>query len=283
MTAFSRVQLETPEGILCWEIRSVNQRYLDVFFRLPESFRFLESSLRSLLRGEIQRGKLECQLKFSEVTDGSTMVVNNTLINSLMETAEKIAGEHQLANDLTVGKLLQWPGIVAVSEPNIEALAIQVEKSFKEAIQELQNARLREGTQLKEYILKRIVRLKDIIHTLRANINNLSETVKSKFLARISNLGMNLEEGRIEQEVALMVTRLDITEEIDRLELHTREVERNLESKEPVGRRLDFLMQELNREANTLSSKSDAMELIQAAVDMKVLIEQMREQIQNIE
>jgi len=284
MTAFSRVQNQFGSSLLCWELKSVNHRYLDVSFRLPESFRFLEVNLRNLLRGQISRGKLECQLKFNDLAgDTQTMTLNESLVSALVEMSEKLASSQQLANDLTVSQVLAWPGIVQSSQPDLDALSAQILQLFKEALTQLQAARLNEGNVLKEYIKARLHKLNDEIILTRELLTTISVQTREKLLARLQDLQLGVNEARIEQEIALMLARLDVSEELDRLQTHVNEVERTLDSDESVGRRLDFLMQELNREANTLSSKSDSAALTLNAVQMKVLIEQMREQIQNIE
>ncbi len=284
MTAFSRVQNQVGPSLFCWELKSVNHRYLDVSFRLPESFRFLEANLRNLLRGQIQRGKLECQLKFNDLTaDNQSMLINEGLLKALLDTGEKLAARQPLANDLTVSRVLSWPGVVQVSQPDIEALSGQVEQLFKEAVAQLQAARLIEGNVLKEYVRSRLHQLNVEVVQAREEVALISTHAREKLLGRLQELQLGVAEPRFEQEIALMLARLDVSEELDRLQTHIHEVERNLDSNEAVGRRLDFLMQELNREANTLSSKSDSAVLTLHAVQMKVLIEQMREQIQNIE
>lgn len=284
MTAFARVQNQLAGSSFCWEIRSVNHRYLDVSFRLPESLRSLEGSLRNLLRGQIHRGKLECQLKINDVAgDNSSMLINTKLVKALLEAGAGLAARHQLANDLTVSHLLTWPGVIDVSQPDIDILSQQVELSFKAALAQLIAARLAEGTVLNEHVKTRLNLLNDEIKCANHQVALISGQTREKLLTRLQQLQIDVAESRIEQEIAVMLARLDVSEELDRLQTHLNEVARTLECDNVAGRRLDFLMQELNREANTLSSKSDSVALTQHAVQMKVLIEQMREQIQNIE
>jgi uncharacterized protein (TIGR00255 family) len=284
MTAFARVQNQLGTNSLSWELKSVNHRYLDVSFRLPEAFRFLETNLRNLLRGQINRGKLECQLKFNDMTgDSQSLSINKGLVNALLEAGAALASSHQIADDLTVSHLLAWPGVIQVSQPDMEALSQQVEQAFQDVLTQLVNARLTEGTMLKEHVKTRVNLLNEEIIQARNEIALIAGQSKEKLLARLQTIQMDVTEARIEQEIALMLARLDVSEELDRLETHLHEVARTLEKDDVAGRRLDFLMQELNREANTLSSKSDSVVLTQHAVQMKVLIEQMREQIQNIE
>ncbi len=284
MTAFARVQNQFKGNLLCWELRSVNHRYLDMSFRLPESCRPLEAILRHVIRGQIHRGKLECQLKITEVFGESpAMVVNNDLVKALLNAGSTIATDHLLANDLTVSHILAWPGAIEVRQTDIDLLSQQLEQSFKEALTQLIAARLAEGAVLKEHVQTRLYHLNKEINLARDQVALISGQTREKLLNRVQQLKIEITENRIEQEIALLLARLDVSEEIDRLQTHVNEVGRTLECDNVAGRRLDFLMQELNREANTLSSKSDSVALTQHAVQMKVLIEQMREQIQNIE
>ncbi|AHE66429.1 YicC/YloC family endoribonuclease [Legionella oakridgensis] len=284
MTAFSRAQNQVGSTMICWELKSVNHRYLEASFRLPESFRFLEADLRQQLRGQISRGKLECLLKLSDAaTEQQNVVINEGLMKALLGVGEKLSMEQQLANDLTVGWILSWPGVVQLSQPETETLHQHIEYLFQEALQQFLEARATEGEGLRNFIKTRLSMLNDEIKQTRELVESLPSQTREKLLSRLQGLQLDVSESRFEQEIALMLTRLDVSEELDRLQIHVDEVARVLQSGEAVGRRLDFLMQELNREANTLGSKSDSAALTQHAVEMKVLIEQMREQIQNIE
>lgn len=284
MTAFARVQKQLDAGVFCWEIKSVNHRYLDVSFRLPEAFRFLETSLRAMMRGKLSRGKLECQLKFQEIaSDSQAMSINESLVNGLLEAGNRLATTKHLANDLSLTSLLTWPGVVQLTQPDIEALAKHAEQLFQDALTQLVKARKTEGMALQAHVQSRLEKLKTEVSHSKQQISLHAGQARDKLMARLQSLPLEFENSRIEQEIALMLTRMDISEELDRLESHIAEVAKALTSSEASGRRLDFLMQELNREANTLSSKSDSVALTQRAVEMKVLIEQMREQIQNIE
>ena len=284
MTAFARVQNQHGANLLCWELKSVNHRYLDVSFRLPEAFRSLEVSLRNVLRGQVSRGKLECQLKVNDALgDNQSLLINTGLVKALVDAGAALASSEQLADDLTVSCVLAWPGVVQVGQPDMDAFGPQIEHSFQEALTQLLAARLAEGCMLKEHVKNRINLLNEEIVRARAQVASISGQTREKLLARLHHLQMDVMETRVEQEVALMLARLDVSEELDRLQTHLDEVDRTLENDDIAGRRLDFLMQELNREANTLGSKSDSVALTQQAVQMKVLIEQMREQIQNIE
>jgi uncharacterized protein (TIGR00255 family) len=284
MTAFSRVQRQLGTTTLFWELKSVNHRYLDVSFRLPESFRFLEINLRNILRGQVHRGKLECQFKFSDSAgENHSVVINESLVNSLLKAGMELASGNQLANDLTVSHLLSWPGVIQTSPQDMENLYLQAEGLFQDAITDLLASRLNEGNVLKQYVKSRLTKMNEEIAGARENVSTASKQSREKLLAKLNELQFDVADSRVEQEIAMLLTKLDLSEELDRLQSHVDEVFRTLDMDEPVGRRLDFLMQELNREANTLSSKSDTIALTQHSVQMKVLIEQMREQIQNIE
>jgi uncharacterized protein (TIGR00255 family) len=284
MTAFARSQKQVDTGHLCWEIRSVNHRYLDVSFRMPESFRFIETHLRNSLRDKINRGKLECQLKYQDTSsDNQAMLINIGTINALVDLSSKLAASHQLANDLSVSHLLAWPGVVQAGQLDMEQLGQQAIQLFQDAVEQLSNARSVEGKALKEHVTGRLNALSHEVSRSKSLVAGLANQTKDKLLTRLYAIQLEVPEPRVEQEIAMILARLDVSEELDRLQTHIGEVGRTLESDNVAGRRLDFLMQELNREANTLSSKSDSVELTQSAVEMKVLIEQMREQIQNIE
>ncbi|WP_454780665.1 YicC/YloC family endoribonuclease [Legionella sp. WA2022007384] len=284
MTAFSRVQQQIEEGHFCWEIKSVNHRYLDVSFRLPESFRFIEPQLRHALRDVINRGKLECQLKYQDTSSNNqSMLINIGMVNALVNLSEKLSASHHLPNDLGVSRVLSWPGVVQASVPDADVLGEHAISLFKRGIEQLKQMRVTEGSALKAHIEGRLSDLGQEVKRARSIVLMQTEQVKDKLLTRLHSVKLEVQESRVEQEIALILTRIDVSEELDRLQTHLDEVSRTLNCDKIAGRRLDFLMQELNREANTLSSKSDSVELTKSAVDMKVLIEQMREQIQNIE
>ena len=253
-------------------------------FRLPEAFRFLETSLRTMIRGKLNRGKLECQLKFQEIAgDNQPMLINESLVNGLIDAGNRLATSKDLANDLSLTSILAWPGVIQLTQTDIEALAKSAEQLFQDALTQLLAARKVEGLSLQEHIKNRLEKLSTEVIRARQEVVSHRDLARDKLMTRLNALEVEIDSGRIEQEIALMLTRLDVSEELDRLQTHIVEVTKILNCSEAAGRRLDFLMQELNREANTLSSKSDSVALTQSAVEMKVLIEQMREQIQNIE
>lgn len=284
MTAFARVSQPFAEHSLCWEIRSVNHRYLDISFRMPEAWRFLENDLRALVREKLARGKIECLLKSPDkLTTPQTIKINETLIAALVSAGNKLASEQQLQNDLCVSTLLNWPDVIQIVQPDMEQFSEQVLSLFNQTLTQLQIARETEGNELKRHICNRLLSLQTEIKKAQALVIESTPQIRDKLTTRLENLQIDMDKARIEQEIALILTKMDVSEELDRLALHVQEVGKTLKNVEAVGRRLDFLMQELNREANTLSSKSDSVALTQSAVEMKVLIEQMREQIQNIE
>ena len=284
MTAFARSQKQVDAGHLCWEIRSVNHRYLDVSFRLPEAFRFIETQLRASLRDKINRGKLECQLKYQDTScNNQSMLINIGMVNALVDLSSQLAASHHLANDLSVTHVLSWPGVVQSNQLDTEELGKQALQLFQDTVDQLCHTRLTEGQALKSHVTGRLQALSQEVERAKSVVAKLANQTKDKLLTRLYAVQLEVPEARVEQEIALILARLDVNEELDRLQTHIKEVGRTLECDKVAGRRLDFLMQELNREANTLSSKSDSIELTQSAVEMKVLIEQMREQIQNIE
>lgn len=284
MTAFARMQKQIEEGHFCWEIKSVNHRYLDVSFRLPESFRFIEPYLRNVLRDKINRGKLECQLKYQDTSSNNqSMLINMGMVNALVDLSEQLSASNHLPNDWSASKILSWPGVVQATVPDVDSLGEQAVTLFQNTLEQLMQMRITEGTALKKHVEGRLIDLRSAVERAGSIASQQAGQAKNKLLTRLQAFQMEVQESRLEQEIALLLTRIDVSEELDRLQTHLDEVNRTLNCDKIVGRRLDFLMQELNREANTLSSKSDSVALTQTAVEMKVLIEQMREQIQNIE
>lgn len=284
MTAFARRQAQCNEISFCWEIKSVNHRYFDVSFRLPEAWRFLEPDLRALIRNYVSRGKLECQLKITDLAlTQSALMINEGLVSKLLHLAENLSTAQQIPNDMSLSTVLTWPGVIQAEELNTEQFAQQAIELFQDSLKQLQQVRLQEGEVLKRHVLNRLQRLQDEIQHAKACVKDRQQQSRDRFLTRLHSLQLEVEQSRIEQELAVLLTKMDVEEELDRLILHCQQVHKVMNEKGPAGRRLDFLMQELNREANTLSAKSDTVALTQSAVEMKVLIEQMREQIQNIE
>ena len=284
MTAFAREEYRGELGVLSWEIRSVNHRYLELFLRLPEELRVLETNVRERLNARLSRGKLDVSLKFKPGTDTEAgLRVNRRMAEALIEAEQEMAEVLHVDSYIRPLDLLRWPGVLEEQEKDYNPVKQQAMALLENAIDSLIDNRLREGERLAEIVHQRCQAMQAQVERVRDLMPEVLENVRSRIRERLSEVMDELDEGRLEQEMALLAQRLDVDEEMDRLETHLTEVERVLSSDEPVGRRLDFLMQELNREANTLSSKSNDVEVTRSGVEMKVLIEQMREQIQNIE
>ena len=284
MTAFSEVQFQSESMVLSWELRSLNHRYLDVSFRLPDSLRHIEARLRQGLRGKINRGKLDCQFKMNDVaSEQSSIVANEPLIQGLLREGRRLSFEYSLADDIKLSDILAWPGVLEKKISVNEDLVDTIEQLFHQGLEQLLMGRRNEGAALEAQIQLRLPLLRQEIAAARESSVSMLSVARQKLMKRLDDLNVKVGDTRLEQELAFILTRLDISEELDRLDAHVNEVELTLSRDESIGKRLDFLMQELNREANTLSSKSDSLRLSQHALQMKVLIEQIREQIQNIE
>ena len=284
MTAFSRQQLEHEWGSLTWEIRSVNHRYLEPSVRLPENFRSLENPIRRQLRDKLYRGKIECQLRVRTVEANQIdWQLNLDLISQLtkanLEINSNIGGDYKLSSL----DILKWPGVISDQPIDEEIFNKEAMGLFEKALDDLMVVREREGASLRDAILKRIASIQRIIDSIQAKMPSIILKQKENLLNKLEDIKAEFEPTRLEQEITLLAQKADVDEELDRLNSHLQEAKRVLDSGGQIGRRLDFLMQELNREANTLSSKSIVVETTQSAVELKVLIEQMREQIQNIE
>ena len=284
MTAFSRQQLEHEWGSLTWEIRSVNHRYLEPSIRLPENFRSLENPIRKQLRDKLYRGKIECLLRFRTVEANQIdWQLNLDLISQLtkanLEINNNIGGDYKLSSL----DILKWPGVISDQPIDEEIFNKEAMGLFEKALDDLMVVREREGASLRDAILKRIASIQRIIDSIQAKMPSIIMKQKENLLNKLEDIKAEFEPTRLEQEITLLAQKADVDEELDRLNSHLQEAKRVLDSGGQIGRRLDFLMQELNREANTLSSKSIVVETTQSAVELKVLIEQMREQIQNIE
>lgn len=284
MTAFARKQGDFPWGTLVWEIRSVNHRYLEPAFRLPEQFRPVETALRELLRNTLSRGKIEAQLKFLPGTSGDGEIpVNETLVAQLGQAIDKVVSLTNTTATASPLEILKWPGVIREQEQESKIMEEASLSLFKDALALLREHRQREGAELKTAVESRLTAIEGIVNDIRNSLPDILATQKNRLEEQISELETEVEPGRLEQELVLIMQKADIGEEIDRLEAHVKETRHILSRKEPIGRRLDFLMQELNREANTICSKAVVTETTLNAVELKVLIEQMREQVQNIE
>lgn len=283
MTAFASAEADTGQGTLAIELRSVNHRYLEIGLRLPEELRSLEASVRERVAAKLSRGKVDLGLRYKPaVADASAIKVDEALLTRLADTAQALAAKFpQLNVDFT--SLLGWPGVMLDRETDQESLREAALAVLDSALADMIATRGREGERLGGFMRERLDGIERIVAEVRAHLPEVRAALRARFDARLAELKQPLDPGRVEQEVVLQVQRIDVDEELDRLTAHVAEARRIFGLTEAVGRRLDFLMQEFNREANTLGSKSADPRTTNAAVELKVLIEQMREQVQNLE
>jgi uncharacterized protein (TIGR00255 family) len=284
MTAFARQEQQTEQGDLIWEIRSVNHRYLELSLRLDERFRSLEMPIRKLFAEKLARGKVDAVLRYKvPEAQSSNLDIDQSLAQSIVAQSEIVAGFATQAAPIDPIRILQWPGVLKAESLDQVALNASVMSSLLLAINELISTRETEGAALQKMIEQRCTDIDAIAKLTRQRMPEILAHHQQRMEERVADLQVNLDPERLEQEMVLLAQKSDVAEELDRLESHVVEVQSVLQRDEPVGRRLDFLMQELNREANTLGSKSINSETTNHSVELKVLIEQMREQIQNIE
>ncbi len=284
MTAFARQEQPSAWGTITWELRSVNHRYLETTLRLPEALRGLETLARERIGAALSRGKVEATLKLQAAnTAPAAITLNLLVVERLLEVASEL--EHLVGpgTGLRLMDILRWPGVINEVEPNLDDIRAAVLGSLDAALVELIATREREGQRTAELLRQRCDAIRTQVARARTRRPEVLARWRERLLSRLADLSTDSDPGRLEQELALMAQRLDVDEELDRLDAHLDEIHAVFDRPEPVGRRLDFLMQELNREANTLSSKSADTDTTRAAVELKVLIEQMREQIQNLE
>ncbi|KGQ27013.1 hypothetical protein JP33_01225 [Gallibacterium anatis CCM5995] len=282
MTAFARHEIQAEWGCAVWEIRSVNQRYLETFFRLPEQFRALENTLRETLRQRLSRGKIECSLRIELNQAKSGLNLNQTFARQVMEALHWIKTE---LNDGQINPIdiLRYPGVVEDAGVDVDELGQELLTGFNALLDDFIAMRAREGEKLAEAIRTRLQAIATEVIFVRNKMPEVLQWQRERLLQRFEEVQLQLEPSRLEQEMILLAQRIDVAEELDRLEMHIKETNNIINKGGVVGRRLDFMMQELNRESNTLASKSINTEITNAAVTLKVLIEQMREQVQNIE
>ena len=284
MTGFARCERAGTFGSLVCEIRSVNHRFLDASLRLPESCRALEPELRQLLARDLRRGKVDCTVQQrSPDASAAGLAIDKATLDRLLVQVRELAAAVPGQAQVNVIDLLRFPGVMRESAPDIDALYEALRSVVAQALRELVEARAREGERLAGLIAQRCETLGTMVAAVRKRLPEVQARVRARFTERLQESGVTVDQERFEQEVLLLLQRFDVAEELDRLDGHTVEVRHTLSGKDAAGRRLDFLMQEFNREANTLSSKSQDLETTRTAVEMKVLIEQMREQVQNIE
>jgi len=285
MTGFARRERQGPWGTLACEIRSVNHRYLELSLRLPEDLRGLEGDARQTVSAALRRGKVDVGVYLrGQPAQTGTLEINRALVDQLARTARDVAGmtDSSLAA-VSPLDLLRWPGVIREPEKDLQPVQAVALELLHETVRELNESRAREGGRLREMLLGRCQSLAQTVAQLRERLPEIAARIRERVGERVAQLGGSVDPARLEQELVLLAYKMDFAEELDRLGSHVTETLQILDAREPAGRRLDFLMQEFNREANTLSSKSQDADTTRAAVDMKVLIEQMREQVQNIE
>jgi uncharacterized protein (TIGR00255 family) len=284
MTGFARREQSGPWGTLTWELRTVNHRYLEVSCRLPEELRAAEGEFRQTIAAVVRRGKVDCTLNFRASAEAaSPLELNRPLLEKLLVRTRELAAVAGALAPINPIDLLRWPGVVQDPGRDVTPLLAAAQAVLAEGLKALADARAREGARIREMLLQRCELLLKQVDTVVQRLPEVRTRIRARLAERVAQLGAEPNAERLEQELALLAQKMDVDEELDRLRSHIEEVRKALDGAEPAGRRLDFLMQELNREANTLSSKSQDTETTRSAVDMKVIIEQMREQVQNVE
>ena len=298
MTGYAISARESDAGTITLELKSVNSRFLDLQFRMNDDLRSLEPLLREAIMGKVQRGKVECRLSFGrKATSGTSLAINETLLSALAKAQQQVLTQFDQARLLTVNELLRWPGVLSDSEVGEDNLLADVQTNMMTVLDSFVESREREGAALETMLLSRVSDIEEIVQRISPLIPKAIEQFRQKAIDRMQEaLGISLAEGspttsiskdevqdRIRQEVTLYGIRMDVAEELTRLSGHLAETRAILKKGGQVGKRLDFMMQELNREANTLGSKAALKELSDASMQMKLLIEQMREQVQNLE
>lgn len=284
MTGFARWHEQDALGEFCWELRSVNHRFLETSFRLPDEFRDLEPQLRERAGGPLSRGKVDCVLRFQRAQDESGGATVDR--DALVRLGEQLSAVRESVGDATAPgalDLLRWPGVLVERAIDLEPIRELAVAGFDQALAALAEARESEGRRIEEMLEQRLDRVTELLSEVRSELPGIREALERRLRSRLAELDGSPDPGRLEQELVFHLTRMDVDEELDRLGAHVSEMRDIMAKDEPAGRRLDFLMQEFNREANTLASKSQAAKTTGAAVELKVAIEQMREQIQNVE
>ncbi|GBU10256.1 hypothetical protein AwWohl_13940 [Gammaproteobacteria bacterium] len=284
MTGYAREESLTSFGSITIELRSINQRYLETYFRLADDFRSFEPQFREILTKKLSRGKVEIQLRFARATETSSNIsFNSTLAQQLIEIHAKASNLLGSDRSLSASELMRFPNVITSQELDQEALKADVLDAFTKVVDDLILNRQAEGSRIQTMILTRLDLMDKLVKQAKLQRPDTAQKLKDKLLNKINDLKLEFDNGRLEQEIVIHSQRVDIEEELDRLNSHITEMISVFKRKEPVGRRLDFLTQELNRETNTLGSKAQDAILTNIAVELKVLIEQIREQIQNIE
>ncbi|MBQ4862673.1 YicC family protein [Pseudoalteromonas sp. MMG013] len=282
MTAYARREVKGDWGTGVWEIRSVNQRYLETFIRAPEQFRGMEPVIRERLRKHLQRGKVEVYLKFTaNPAHVGELSINETLAEQLINSAKWV--QQQSQGEINPVDILRWPGVMEAQEVDLDTVNKALLAGFNELIEEFKAARGSEGDNLETMITTRLDGILEQVAIVETHMPEIAKWQREKLNAKLEDLKADIDENRLEQELIYLAQKQDVAEELDRLKSHVKETHKIIKKGGACGRRLDFMMQEFNRESNTLASKSINTDITSAAVELKVLIEQMREQIQNIE
>jgi len=284
MTGYASAARTLARCVLSVELRSVNSRYLDVAFRLPEELRAVESQLRELIGSKVNRGKLECRASLAYLPAAQGLLdLNEDLVQRLAAAGRHVQERVPEARSLQVADILRWPGVIGEPDLSLDELGGAARELVEQVLSEFNASRAREGAKLAQTILDRAARMQVLVQQIAPKVPALVKAYGEKLTARLLEAGLNPDDDRMRQEIVMFAAKIDVDEELSRLDAHIKELEHVLGQGGAVGRRLDFLMQEFNREANTLGSKSADLESTQVAVELKVLIEQMREQVQNIE
>lgn len=284
MTGYAAREQAIENATLLLEIRAVNSRYLDINFKLDDHIKTFESSIREQISSQLSRGKVECKMSLMSRTQAKQAVqLDAALMRQLQQMQTQVQAHFPQSCTLRVADILRWPGVVVGDAPDLEALAEAVKMLVQQGLQDLNASRQREGEKLKAIILDRISQIEVLVAKVKPLLPMLAKEYQAKLEAKLQENLKTIDQERIAQELVLFAQRIDVDEELGRLSAHVSEVKRILNSDAPAGKRLDFLMQELNREANTLGSKSVSVDTTQVSMELKVLIEQMREQVQNIE
>lgn len=284
MTAFARTQNNLEQGELICELRSVNSRFLELHFKLPENFRSNEIRYRAMLQKQLTRGKVECHIRFNPIVQTTgDVTIDEEHAKSLLAACQRINNLLHQPSEINPVEILQWPGVIKESTLDMKTVFEVCETNLQSAIDDLIANREREGQRMQDLILQRCSAVQKIVDQTRENMPEIQSRYQKKLRERLDEINIDVNNDRLEQELVHLAQKMDVDEELDRLDSHLKEINEVLQRDEAIGRRLDFLMQELNREANTLGSKSFDAASTKASVELKVLIEQMREQIQNLE
>ena len=284
MTGFARSERTTAAGVLAWELRGVNHRYLEVGLRLPEELRSVEADFRQAIAASVRRGKVDATFYLRPATAGARDIeLDEALLDRLVENALLVQRRLGAAGQIDAMDLLRWPGIIRDPERDTAPLVAAAQAILAEALMAFQASRANEGERIAEMLMTRARAMQRILKQVAARLPEVHARIRTRLEERLAALTGEGNPERLEQEIAMLLQKMDVAEELDRLQSHVEELTKSLAADEAVGRKLDFLMQEFNREANTLSSKSQDVETTRSAVELKVLIEQMREQIQNVE